>query len=56
MSRQIQVTFDAHDPRALSSFWHEVLGYVHPGPPGIDLPDGARWGRHACVARSPLRR
>jgi len=41
MSREIQVTFDAHDPRALSSFWRDVLGYVHPGPPGVDLPDGA---------------
>ncbi|MDD9370025.1 MAG: VOC family protein [Acidimicrobiales bacterium] len=41
MSRDIQVTFDAHDPRALSSFWRDVLGYVHPAPPGVDLPDGA---------------
>ena len=41
MSRQIQVTFDAHDPGALSSFWRDVLGYVHPGPPGVDLPEGA---------------
>jgi catechol 2,3-dioxygenase-like lactoylglutathione lyase family enzyme len=41
MSRQIQVTFDAHDPRALSSFWRDVLGYVHPGPPGVELPAGA---------------
>ncbi|MFD6756987.1 MULTISPECIES: VOC family protein [Micromonospora] len=41
MSRHIQVTFDAHDPTALSSFWRDVLGYVHPGPPGVDLPDGA---------------
>jgi Glyoxalase-like domain len=41
MSRHIQVTFDAHDPRALSSFWRDALGYVHPGPPGIDLPAGA---------------
>jgi hypothetical protein len=41
MSRYVQVTFDAHDPRALSSFWREVLGYVHPGPPGVDLPEGA---------------
>ena len=39
--RQIQVTFDAHDPRALSSFWRDVLGYVHPGPPCVDLPGGA---------------
>ncbi|WP_329281365.1 VOC family protein [Streptomyces sp. NBC_01451] len=41
MSRHIQVTFDAHDPRALSSFWRDVLGYVHPGPPGVDLPENA---------------
>ena len=41
MSRLVQVTFDAHDPRALSSFWRDVLGYVHPGPPGVDLADGA---------------
>ena len=41
MSREIQVTFDAHDPQALSSFWREVLGYVHPAPPGVELPDGA---------------
>ncbi|OMQ14386.1 glyoxalase [Modestobacter sp. VKM Ac-2676] len=41
MSRQVQVTFDAADPRALSSFWREALGYVHPAPPGVDLPEGA---------------
>jgi hypothetical protein len=41
MSREFQVTFDAHDPRALSSFWRDVLGYVIPGPPGVDLPEGA---------------
>lgn len=41
MSLDIQVTFDAHDPRALSSFWRDVLGYVHPGPPGVELPSGA---------------
>ncbi|WP_298327410.1 VOC family protein [Haloactinopolyspora sp.] len=40
MSRDVQVTFDAHDPRALSTFWRDVLGYVHPGPPGVDVPDG----------------
>lgn len=36
-----QVTFDARDPRALSTFWAEVLGYVHPAPPGIELAPGA---------------
>ena len=41
MSRHIQVTFDARDPRALSSFWRDALGYVHPGPPGVDLPEDA---------------
>ncbi len=41
MSRHVQITFDAHDPRALSSFWRDVLGYVHPGPPGVELPPGA---------------
>jgi len=33
MTPQIQVTFDAHDPGALSTFWRDVLGYVHPAPP-----------------------
>ncbi|NUS01615.1 MAG: VOC family protein, partial [Nonomuraea sp.] len=41
MSRHVQITFDAHDPRALSCFWRDALGYVHPGPPGSDLPEGA---------------
>jgi hypothetical protein len=41
MSREFQVTFDAHDPRALSSFWREVLGYVHPAPPGVELAEDA---------------
>ncbi|GAB2861760.1 VOC family protein [Actinocorallia aurea] len=41
MSRHVQITFDCHDPRALSLFWRDVLGYVHPGPPGVDLPEGA---------------
>src|SRR5215475_1160267 len=49
MSRQVQVTFDAHDPGALSSFWRDVLGYVYPGPPGVDpreevVPRGQRVG------------
>ncbi|MEI5676116.1 MULTISPECIES: VOC family protein [unclassified Nocardioides] len=41
MSRHVQITFDARDPRALSTFWRDVLGYVHPGPPGVELPEGA---------------
>jgi hypothetical protein len=40
MSRHVQVTFDAHDPRALSIFWRDALGYVHPSPPGVELPEG----------------
>ncbi|GAB3246084.1 VOC family protein [Arthrobacter pigmenti] len=40
MSREVQITFDAHDPRTLSTFWRDVLGYVHPAPPGVDLPEG----------------
>ncbi|WP_181771377.1 VOC family protein [Amycolatopsis pittospori] len=39
-SREIQVTFDAHDPKALSTFWRDALGYVHPGPPGVEVPEG----------------
>lgn len=39
--RELQVTFDTHDPRAISEFWREALGYVHPAPPGVELgPDG----------------
>jgi len=26
MSRHIQITFDAHDPHALSLFWRDALG------------------------------
>lgn len=37
MSRTIQVTFDAHDPEALSRFWADAMGYVNPGPPGREL-------------------
>lgn len=40
MSRHLQVTFDAHDPRALAAFWREVLDYVVPGPPGMELAEG----------------
>jgi len=41
MSRHVQLTFDAHDPRTLSMFWRDALGYVHPAPPGVVLPEGA---------------
>lgn len=34
------MTFDALDPRMLSTFWRDVLGYVHPGPPGVVVPPG----------------
>lgn len=40
-SRHVQITFDAHDPAALSTFWKEVLGYILPGPPGVESADGA---------------
>jgi catechol 2,3-dioxygenase-like lactoylglutathione lyase family enzyme len=40
MTRDIQVTFDAHDPEALSRFWAAVLGYVNPPPPGRTLEPG----------------
>ena len=42
---QVQVTFDARDPRRLAAFWAEALGYIErPPPPGF-----ATWedfGRH----------
>ncbi|MFC8528159.1 VOC family protein [Nocardia sp. NPDC057227] len=41
MSRTVQITFDAHDPRGLSLFWRDALGYVIPGPPGVELEAGA---------------
>jgi hypothetical protein len=41
MVRDIQITIDARDPRALSTFWRDVLGYVHPPPPGVTLSEGA---------------
>jgi len=37
--RQVQLTFDCADPRALSEFWNAVLGYVAPPPP----PHVASW-------------
>ena len=39
-AQQVQVTFDCADPRALSLFWNEVLGYeLPPPPPGFDSWD-----------------
>lgn len=32
-AREVQVTFDAADPKGLSIFWAHVLGYVHDDPP-----------------------
>ena len=40
MSRHVQITVDARDPRSLSTFWRDVLGYVHPAPPGVQLAAG----------------
>ena len=35
--RQVQVTFDCGDPRAVAEFWKAALGYVDPPvPPGFD--------------------
>ncbi len=40
MSRTMQVTFDAHDPEALSRFWASAMGYVIPPPPGRTVEPG----------------
>lgn len=40
MSATVQITVDAHDPRALSLFWKQALGYIHPGPPGVSVAPG----------------
>ena len=56
--KQVQVTFDCADPRALSLFWCEVLGYeLPPPPPGFaswdefsaSLPPEQRDSASACV-------
>lgn len=56
--RQVQVTFDCADPRGLSLFWNDVLGYeLPPPPPGFDswdafaatLPPEQRNSASACV-------
>jgi hypothetical protein len=42
MARQFQITFDAAAPRALGTFWCQVLGYVEqPPPPGFDTWEAA---------------
>src|SRR5690625_3040326 len=60
MSRTLQITFDARDPRGLSAFWREALGYVHPAPPGVELAPGAdadltmaAWDEFLAVAGVP---
>ncbi|HET9059755.1 MAG TPA: hypothetical protein VFN61_07525 [Acidimicrobiales bacterium] len=42
MSRHLQVAFDAPDQRSLSSYWLDVLGYVHPAPSRERLTAGSR--------------
>ena len=38
--KQVQVTFDCANPRAVAEFWKTVLGYVDPPlPPGVDSWD-----------------
>jgi hypothetical protein len=44
-SKQVQVTFDCADPRGLSLFWNEVLGYQLPPPP----PGFASWDEFAAT-------
>ena len=60
MSATVQITFDAHDPTALSLFWKEVMGYVHPGPPGMELGPGddplAAWERFLEASGVPAER
>ena len=60
MGKTIQITFDAADPRALASFWAEVLGYVlEPPPEGFQTWDEAltafgvpesQWNSRAALA------
>jgi hypothetical protein len=51
MSRTVQVTVDAHDPGALAAFWAEALGYVMPGPPGVESPADPRAAWDEFLAR-----
>ena len=39
MTAEIQVTFDAHDPRRLGLFWREALDYAVDPPPGGSIGD-----------------
>jgi hypothetical protein len=58
MCRTLQITFDSHDPRALSSFWQQTTGYVHPAPPGVELAPGvdgqAAWDEFLESSGTPL--
>ncbi|HWI42423.1 MAG TPA: VOC family protein [Nocardioides sp.] len=56
--KTVQVTFDCTDPRGLSLFWREALGYqLPPPPPGFaswddfsaSLPPEQRNAASACV-------
>ena len=49
MEPQLQVVFDAHDPKRLGTFWAEVLGYVERRRPS----DDARWSALAISAGAP---
>lgn len=43
VARELQVTIDCADPRALSLFWSDVLGYqLPPPPPGFESWDAFR--------------
>jgi hypothetical protein len=50
MTRTFQVTFDAHDPAGLATFWAEALGYQ------VELPpDGfATWADYADEIGLPM--
>jgi hypothetical protein len=39
MSRTVQLTYDAHDPRMLGMFWREALHYAVDPPPGREVGD-----------------
>ena len=50
MARTFQVTFDAHDPERLATFWSAALGYEPQSP-----PDGfATWRNYADSTGIPL--
>jgi catechol 2,3-dioxygenase-like lactoylglutathione lyase family enzyme len=49
-ARTVQVTFDCADPRSLSTFWCEVLGYEFPPPP----PGFGSWDEFAATLPTDL--